>query len=740
MNAKHISRRSRLGAHIPILAYALFMAMGLAAKSVAAPPTPAPAPGESAAPHAATPADPIDAMLGVFDLTRDTLTPDPTALLLRSRGQLASPLTTRLLLRPLEVPYVAGHLAAQFRRWSFSIVRTTLNVVGYTPAEISRGYIGNPLREWDERLAQAGDPLLAAAETLWSAAADRDTSGATTREMPSAARDEWVAASKSLPPSWRREIARLLMASASAAEWQRKAFQPLDDPDRDSLAKPRFPGFSEESDLRPAIRDTDYDYLFAGAMDVAVAAEDFEHFLDSKPEPFEGNHTLETPLGRVVLRGGAADTNDDPSPALVHTLLVVDLGGDDLYRNGTTRGGIDYPVQMIFDAAGNDRYIAEDPYTPSWGGAVAGYALLLDRGGNDEYRGLLATQGAAILGAGILIDRAGDDTYLGYGFAQGTGYAGIGIVQDDAGDDRYEALTRAQGCGDSLGAGLLFDRAGNDRYLLDDEKIRVPSPQSREHNSSMGQGTGVGHRADLTDGHSVPGGVGILYDVSGDDQYSAGVFAQGCGFLGGAGLLMDDTGSDTLKAAYYAQGAAAHRGVGAVIDRGGNDTYETSMQCAQGSGHDLAVAWLLDLAGDDRYTAFRLAQGAANENGWGFCVDLAGDDRYTVAAPPDAADSAGAAKLNKWGTTREDTPAFGLFLDAGGRDTYAGVKSARDNARWIDPPQRAGESFKSERGIGCDGEFPAVELRTGPLTPFPQSEFDEYAAQQKLRRRYRDAK
>jgi len=681
--------------------------------------------------NAETDAKPIDGILAEFGVTRDDLGPDTAGLLLQSRRRLSSPITIRLLLHPLDVPYVAGHLAANYRRWSFSIVRTVLQLVAQTPADLARGYLGNPLRDWDDRLVEADDPLLAGAQAVWEAAREKKADA-----MPDEARVAWVAASDGLSAAWRREIGRLLMAEASAAQWQRRAFAALDEPARALLNQASLQGLERDDDLRPVIEQTDFDYLYAGAMDLAVAAEDFLDFLDSNPAPFSGSFDLDTPLGRVALRGGASDDELNPEEG-AHYLLVLDLGGNDTYGAGMNRGGYDYPVQMLFDLDGNDRYVTESPLHPSWGGAFAGYGLLVDRAGNDEYQGVLASQGAAVLGAGMLFDQAGNDRYTAFGFAQGAGHAGIGILQDRAGDDRYEALTRAQGCGDSLGAGTLLEEAGNDRYILNDEIIRVPSPQSSEHNASMGQGTGVGLRADLSDGHSVPGGVGILYDLAGDDEYSAGVFAQGCGYLGGTGMLMDDAGTDTLKAAYYAQGASAHRGVGVLINRGGNDTYEVSIQCAQGCGHDLGVGWLLDTDGNDRYHAFRLAQGAANENGWGFCIDFAGDDAYRIDASPASADSRGAAKLSKWGTLREDLPALGLFLDAGGRDTYTGVPSARDNAKWTYPRRYVSESFQSERGAGWDGEFPAVDLRTGPLTPFPQSEFDDCAAQQRLRRQYR---
>ena len=68
--------------------------------------------------------------------------------------------------------------------------------------------------------------------------------------------------------------------------------------------------------------------------------------------------------------------------------------------------------------------------------------------------------------------------------------------------------------------------------------------QSKEHNTSMCQGVGMGRRADYTDGHSWAGGVGMLVEGGGDDTYSCSVFGQGCAYWYGVGLLVDKAGAD----------------------------------------------------------------------------------------------------------------------------------------------------------------------------------------------------
>jgi len=730
----------------PRRATALLVAGALALAALAAPPGSARAQSAAPAPEAPTtstlsesaPGDPLDALLAEFSLTRRDLAPDPLSILLRRGANEDPALLHRFLLRPLEAPYVTGHIASQSRHWRHSIVRSLLLVISRAPAEISRGYLGNPLREAEARLAEAPDPLSGGLEAIWRAA------GAAPSDED---RAQWARAAAPLPREWQCELGRLLAAAAAAAEWRAKAFAAAPSADLAPLSAPAHElwgaalgrGGPRAPDLRPLARSMDFDYLFAGALDLAVALEDFEDFLAAAPAaPPDAGFQLATPLGFVAFEASGGNTTYDTA-ASGHPLLIVDLGGDDQYLGAGLAAGPERPLHLVVDRAGNDTYVTPEGPSLGWGGGVGGYGAVLDLAGDDFHRAPGVSQGAGLFGVGLWIDRAGGDTAEGVFFCQGAGGAGAGLLLDLAGNDRREALACAQGLGAMRGSGALLDFDGDDTYTLYNEEPILPSAQAPASNSSMGQGMGLGLRADLEDGHSVAGGVGLLLDGAGNDHYKAGVFAQGSGFLGGAGILVDESGDDTYEAVYYAQGASAHSGAGILVDRAGDDTYSVQMQCAQGCGHDLGLGWLLDLAGNDRYRAARLAMGAANENGWGFFVDLAGDDTYEITAPPAAADSLGAAKLEKFGTLREDTPALGLFLDAGGRDAYtgAGRREERDNGAWVRAPRSPSPGLRCDRAAGRDGEFPRVDLRTGPLTAYPQSEFDFYRKQQPARRQYR---
>ena len=58
---------------------------------------------------------------------------------------------------------------------------------------------------------------------------------------------------------------------------------------------------------------------------------------------------------------------------------------------------------------------------------------------------------------------------------------------------------------------------------------------------------GNGRRGDYLDGHSLAGGVGILFDQEGIDHYVSGVFGQGVGYWEGVGILWDAAGDDVYQ-------------------------------------------------------------------------------------------------------------------------------------------------------------------------------------------------
>ncbi|HVL38244.1 MAG TPA: hypothetical protein VM328_02525, partial [Fimbriimonadaceae bacterium] len=280
----------------------------------------------------------------------------------------------------------------------------------------------------------------------------------------------------------------------------------------------------------------------------------------------------------------------------------------------------------------------------------------------------------------------------------GYGEYGVGVLEDVLGSDTYEGFNQVQGVGQTMGGGLLADREGSDTYRANDEVIDFPSPQSAQHNVSMSQGAGNGRRSDYTTGHSLAGGIGILYDGGGDDQYSCGVFGQGVGYWMGVGLLFDSSGHDRYLGQWYAQGASAHFAIGYLEDEAGDDTYTAPMNMAQGAGHDFSVGGLVDRAGDDKYVAPNLSLGAGNANGIGFLLEFGGNDTYASSGW-----TLGKGAEAPKGSMRTRALCLGLFIDFGGNDTYPAqatwAKNGSRTANWTD---RGPTPAESQLGVFWD--------------------------------------
>jgi hypothetical protein len=433
----------------------------------------------------------------------------------------------------------------------------------------------------------------------------------------------------------------------------------------------------------------DMDYLLAGAQDVAEAVRRLSLARDSLTFP-ETKRELKTGKGLIVV----GSSGDDVYEYFVPPLMIIDGGGNDQYRFGGYPDG--YPLSVIIDFAGDDQYISTDSTLPGIGGAVLGMSVLVDLSGNDRYGGVNVTQGSAIFGVGVVQDASGDDVYSARRFSQGAAAFGVGILTDSAGTDSLFCLQKSQGYGYTRGCGLLVNLEGNDKYVADDSNIVNPSSQTAEHNSSYAQGFGFGKRADFIDGHSWAGGVGILCDISGDDSYSAGLFAQGCGAWHALGMLLDGSGNDTYSGVWYVQGSGAHYGVGYLDDFAGHDKYTASHNMAVGAGHDFSIGYLNERAGNDTYTVPNLSLGGGNDAGIGIFHDHGGDDVYNTKGGT----TLGRANATTTGV-RQFLHCFGLFVDGGGRDTYTESWSA-NGTRWIGPPTDTTLTSAYTIGVGID--------------------------------------
>lgn len=485
------------------------------------------------------------------------------------------------------------------------------------------------------------------------------------------------------------------------------------------------------------IGDFDYGALFQAAHDLlaAVEAADLGRFRDATG----CSATYDTPLGRIVVRD-AAPTQYTAAEHPGDLLLVLDTGGDDVYRvqAGATRSTAN-PVSLLIDLGGADRYGYDErpgpqdlpPRLPSdedgryagdgsygpfslstrgrQGSGTLGIGILLDLGdAGDEYRSLRTSQGWGALGVGILHDAGGDDRYLCEAGCQGAAAFGIGLLVDEGdGIDHYEGYHAVQGFAYSLAVSALYDAGGDDTYLAQPDDVLYYSPQDPgRSNSSMSQGAGFGRRSDVElggDGVYMSGGLGILRDRDGNDDYECAIFGQGTGYWFSLGILADGGGNDHYDARWYVQGGAAHYAMAALWDAGGDDVYNADarrMNVTLGGGHDFSNAFLLDDGGDDVYGAPNLSLGAGNEDGFGLFVDGAGIDAYECSSDF----SFGNASVDPASGRRTTVPTMGLFLDADGDDTYVRPDTTRpaDDALWTQRMHAAAPVMELEWGAGVD--------------------------------------
>jgi hypothetical protein len=410
------------------------------------------------------------------------------------------------------------------------------------------------------------------------------------------------------------------------------------------------------------------------------------------------------PLGRLTV---ALDATDDVWPE-ADRFLLVDLAGDDVYEDGVAANrSFLVPVSVVLDVAGNDVYGPSVPWdiadgalptsnACTQGAGLFGVAVLDDAAGNDDYHAAYASQGFGLFGVGVLVDHAGTDRYRGYSSSQGCGDFGYGLLADwGGGDDAYETLQKSQGYGGPRGIGWLVDDAGNDTYVAVSEPI-VWDWAGEGTNWSGSQGFGYGVR----DGFFTPGapifsgGLGGLFDLDGDDDYTCAVMCQGFGYAFGAGLFYDRRGDDDhLVTHKYAMGSATHWAIGLLLDGEGRDTYRNSGddECI-GLGYDASVAFHIDRgAEDDVYTIDHVGDftlGAGRIPALGVLINEGGNDAYHVAG-------SGVRALGRSYTAADNragylarVPNVGMFLDLGG------VADVYDVAR--DGPANGGEWIQTD--------------------------------------------
>ena len=544
-------------------------------------------------------------------------------------------------------------------------------------------------------------------------------------------REELAERVKALPPGVSPILGQLVLNIADAHHWAALAFRKVDGNDRAVVAR-RF-NVGEEMidafDYCPQIDDVartlDEASLWYAAQKCVQALDDARVRLKklNLGDVPDFHFEWETPWGWIRINGGGADTVH-----ATHELLTVDLGGHDDYYGPVAASAADRPISLLLDLGGDDLYRSRQP---AQGAGLCGVGVLIDARGNDRYESQRYAQGVGQFGLGLCADLEGDDRYYTQFSGQGCGYFGVGLLLDCAGIDEYRIFADGQGLGGVHGVGILADRTGDDRYIAERKKSITgrPSYHSPDHDVGVSnvQGCGMGRRGDGSDGHSWAGGLGALLDGDGHDNYTAGNWSMGTGYWFGIGVLHDRGGNDEYRGVTYSQGTGAHFCIGVCIDEAGDDQHlsEENSHSALAWAHDFTIGILLDVGGNDLYSVDTSGLAYSVNRSIGMVIDTAGNDIYRTDLqqridkkqglwPGTAINNERFRARGGVSTYFADTTSLALFLDIGGQDTYWGDR--QNNTHWLDPPDSPNLPDRNF-SIGVDRATGAIDFTPRPVKP-----------------------
>lgn len=157
-----------------------------------------------------------------------------------------------------------------------------------------------------------------------------------------------------LDPATQQALAAVVVGMARAEEWRLAALRGWYTGEVDHAEIDRY--FSTRSVPGPLVPRFDHAAMAQAGAALALAVERLEVHLAAHPLPSSLESSLVTPLGQVVLRGGStSDGLSFEAPA-----VVIDQGGDDTYRGVIAAPAMaSVPLSVLIDLGGNDRYMAE---------------------------------------------------------------------------------------------------------------------------------------------------------------------------------------------------------------------------------------------------------------------------------------------------------------------------------------------------------------------------------------------
>lgn len=395
----------------------------------------------------------------------------------------------------------------------------------------------------------------------------------------------------------------------------------------------------------------------------------------AKNAPFTGQ--LKVNFGRMVVALGGIGSNEHSDKDAV---LTVDLGGNDIYR-GRHGAGVGY-ASVLIDCSGDDLYDVSDL---SVGAGLMGIGIAVDGGGDDIFRGKSICFGSGLAGVGVFKKSGGQDVLQVQNLAAGFGFWGAGIYMDTGGNDSYDAHSWAFGSARPQGTGWLIDRDGDDRY-------RTSGPKSEGQLSSMKASFSMGFGSGID--AQIAGGIGLLTDLKGRDDYVGDSSCQAAGQFGGLGSLYDGEGDDGYRAYHAAQSNSSVGGSAYLFDLSGDDLYAVNVGACHARSAEFGTSVLFDRSGNDIYAARDSRPALAQNSGLALFIDVSGEDRY-----------AGPAGV---GISQQSDSSLAIFLDLNGADKYG------------EGLQDGSATYRPGFGLGYDAETSGFTSNGEELPPLPK--------------------
>lgn len=353
-----------------------------------------------------------------------------------------------------------------------------------------------------------------------------------------------------------------------------------------------------------------------------IISEKINHLLKYKTNDISDDFTncqINSTMGKILINGNSNDTiNGDH-------FLIIDFGGDDVYTGDIAASSpLNGLVNIVIDLNGDDKYITKGFLCSS----ILGFSALVDLNGMDEYFSASPGIASALFGTSILYDFCGNDIYTSTSeYSMGAAIFGASSLIDLDGDDNYNSVSYSQGFASTYGVGCLFDQNGDDHYNTDSTLYK------NRYLPSFVQGASKGRWAEATDGKCLSGGIGILIDEKGSDEFYANSFSQGGSYYFGIGLFLNRIGVDRYNALSHSQGYAAHYALASFMDNEGDDIYNENSNRDKltqiiGGGRDLSIGIFQDFKGNDQYYFGNRSVAIGDMNGIGIMIDYKGNDIY----------------------------------------------------------------------------------------------------------------